>query len=187
MTTFYSDHYSADQGATGHFTTLVSPFKTVAVGKKHGRLRRSACYLTVPSGQDLADDDVIRFMDFKSSDRLVELLFSMDANWGATTTFNVGLYLKGSADDGAVVDEDLFGSAIDWSGAIARVDYFTEAGTLDNWDRGKTLWELAAIGAASYTEDPQTTFTLTAQCSQNISATAAAVEMLVEAYYVSGD
>ncbi len=110
----------------------------------------------------------------------------MDANWGATTTFHVGLYKKGDADDGAVIDVDLFGSTIDWSGAIARTDYFTEAGTLDNWDRGKTLWELAAIGAASYTSDPRETWTIAATTTQDIDATAGAVEMLVEALYVAG-
>jgi len=187
MTDFYSDHYSNDQGETGHFTTLLTTHKNVSPGKSHSRVRRKAAFLTVPSGQDLGDNDVLRLMDLKSSDRLIELFFSMDANWGATTTFNVGLYLKGDANDGAVVDEDLFGSVIDWAGEIARVDYFDNAGTLDDWDRGKTLWELAAIGAASYTVDPQTTFTVTAQTTQDISATAAAVEMLVEAYYVAGD
>ena len=187
MADFYSDHYSADQGDTGHFVTLISPSRIVPVGKKHARLRRTAAFLSVPSGQDLADNDVLRFMDLKSGNRLVELFFSMDGNWGATTTFNVGLHLKGAANAGAVVDEDLFGSAIDWSGAIARVDYFTEAATLDNWDRGKTLWELAAIGAGTDTVDPMAMYTITATCSQDISATSALVEMLVEAYYIAGD
>lgn len=187
MTDFYSNHYSAEVGETGHFTTLSTPVRFLSPGIKHSRVRRTAAYLTVPAAQDLDDDDVIRLLDLKSSDRLIELFFSMDANWGATTTFNVGLYKKGSANNGAVIDEDLFGSAIDWSGEIARVDYFDEAGTLDDWDRGKALWELAAIGAASYTSDPGEIWTVTAQTTQDISATAAAVEMLVEAYYVAGD
>jgi len=187
MTDYYSEHYSANVGSTGHFTTLLNTHKAVGVGKKHSRIRRSAAYLTVPSAQDLADDDVIRLLDLRSNDRLYSLLFSMDGNWGATTTFNVGLYLKGDYNNGAVVDEDLFGSAIDWSAAVTRVDYFKEAATLDDWDRGKQVWELAVIGAATDTVDPETIYTVAATCSQNIDATDAAVEFLCEAFYTSGD
>lgn len=188
MADFYSDHYSNDQGVTGHFVTLLTAHKNVAVGKSHSRVRRKACYISVPNAQDLADNDVIRLMDFKSSDRLTEIYASMDANWGATTTFNIGLYLKGADNAGAVVDEDLFAGQIDWSGTIARVDYFNGAnGSLDEWDRGKELWELAAIGAATDTVDPLTTYTLALTCSQDISAAAALVEMLIEVYYVAGD
>ncbi len=187
MADFYSNHYGPEVGATNHFTTLNAVQTLVSPGLKHSRLRRSAAQMTVPSGQDLADDDVIRLLDLKSSDRLIQLLFSMDANWGATTTFNVGLYLKGDLNAGAVVDEDLFGTAENWAGAIARVDSFKEAGTLDDWDRGKQMWELAAIGAGSDTVDPQVVYTVALTCSQNIDATAAAVEFLCEAYYLGGD
>lgn len=188
MTTFYSEHYSADVGDTGHFTTLLSVPKSVTVGKKHARMRRTAAHLTIPLSTDMGSGDIIRLLDMKSGDRLIELLFSMDANFGATTTFDVGLYLKGPANDGAVVDVDLFGSAIDWAGAIARVDYFKEAGTLDDWDRGKTLWELAAIGAGSDTVDPGTTYTIAATTTQDITVTAASpIEFLCEAYYIAGD
>lgn len=187
MADFYSDHYSAAQGETGHFTTLAAPQTLVSTGKKSSRVRSSFAQLTVPSGQDLGDNDVIRLLDLKSSDRLIELFFSMDLNWGATTTFNIGLYLKGDFNAGAVVDEDLFASALNWAGAITRDERFTEAGTLDDWDRGKTMWELAAIGAGSDTVDPQVVYTVAATCSQDISAAAAAVEFLCEAYYVAGD
>ncbi len=187
MTDFFSNHYGPEVGATNHFTTLASPETPVPVGLRHSRVRSSFAQLTVPNGQDLGDNDVIRLLDLKSSDRLIELFFSMDLNWGGTTTFNVGLYLKGGANTGSVVDEDLFGSAINWAGAITRVDYFKEATTLDDWDRGKQMWELAAIGAGSDTVDPHVTYTIAATCSQDISAAAAAVEFLCEAYYVSGD
>ena len=186
MTTYYSDHYSADQGATGHFTTRVTPSKIVGVGKKHARIRRTAAFYTIPASTDLADDDAVRFLDLKSSDRLVELYFSQDANQGATATYNFGLWLKGAADDGALVDEDLFGAGTDLAGAIARTDYFT-GGALDNWDRGKTLWELAAIGDGSDTVDPQTTYTIGMQATANITVVDDPVETLVEAYYIAGD
>ena len=188
MADFYSDHYSNDQGVTGHFLTLLTAHKSVSVGKSHSRVRRKACYISVPSGQDMADNDVIRLMDFKSSDRLTEIYASMDANWGSTADFNIGLYLKGADNAGAVVDEDLFAGQIDWAGTIARVDYFNGAnGSLDEWDRGKPLWELAAIGAGSDTVDPMVTYTLATTNSSNNNAAAALVEMLIEVYYVAGD
>ncbi len=187
MTTLYTDHYSANQGATGHATTLITPSKIVDIGKKHSRIRRSAAFLTVPDATDLVDDDIIRIMDLKSGDRLIELFVSSDADWHTIATFNIGLYLKGAANDGAAVDEDLFAFEHDWVNEIARVDVFDQATTLDDWDRGKTLWEQAAIGDGSDTVDPQTTYTIAATATANITVVNAAVEMLFEAYYVAGD
>ncbi len=187
MADFYSNWYGPDVGATNHFTTLNSPQTLVPTGLKSARVRSSFAQLTVPSGQDLADNDVIRLLDLKSSDRLIELIFSMDANWGATADFNVGLYLKGAANTGAVVDEDLFVAAADWSGAIATIDQYA-VGTLDDFDRGKQLWEAVnAVTASTYSADPHVMYTVAATCSSDNSATAAAVEFLCEAYYVAGD
>lgn len=189
MATYYSNHYGPEVGETNHFTTRNTIPKTVPTGFKHSRVRRSAAQLTVPAATDLGSGDVLRLLDLKSTDRLINLYFSMDANWGATTTFNVGLYAKGTNDDGAVIDADLFGSAIDWAGEINRVDYFTESTTLDDWDRGKALWELANIGlgATTYTSATHALWTVTAVTTQDISAVAAAVEFLCEAYYIAGD
>jgi len=188
MTTFYSDHFSPAIGVSGHFTTLAALPARISVGKKHARVRRTMCSMLIPSGQDLGDDDVIRLLDMQSGDRLIELYFSMDADFGATTTFNVGLYKKGNNNNGAVIDEDLFVSAVDWAGAIARTEYFKESATFTDMDRGKTLWELVTIGAAAtYTEDPREDWTLTLQTTQDISATAAAVSLMCEVWYVAGD
>ena len=187
MTTFYSEHFSAAVGQTGHFTTLSAPVPLVPVGIKHARNRRTAALMTVPSGQDLASGDIIRLLDLKSSDRLVKLYASMDANWGATTDFDIGLYLKGADNAGAVVDADLFAAAVDWSGEIARVDQFA-VGDLDDWDRGKQMWELVnAVTSSTYSVDPGVVFTVALTASSNNDAAADAVEMLIEAYYIAGD
>ncbi len=186
MTAYYSDHYTPDQGETGHFTTLPSRTKIIGVGKKHSRVRRSAAFYTIPASTDLADTEVVRFMDLKSGDRLVELLFSQDANQGSTATFSFGLHLKNASNDGAVLDVDLFGAGTDLAGAIARTDYFT-GGALDNWDRGKRLWELLAIGAGSDTVDPQLVYTFSMTATANITVVDDSVETLIEAYYVAGD
>lgn len=184
MTTFYSNHFGPAVGETGHFTTLTTGGRRTSAGERHGRSMHSHALMTVPSGQDLGNDDVIAAIGIKSSDRIGEVRFSMDANWGATTTFNIGLYKEAEGGGlGSVIDEDLFASAVDWAGAIARVDYFKEAGTLDDWDRWKQAWELAAIGAATYTVDPVENWIITLQTTQDITATAAAVELMGEVIY----
>ena len=186
-TTYYSDHYSGVVGATGHFTTLLTPQPMVQAGKKHARVRRTAALLTATSGVDLALGDIIRFCDIKSSTRITEVLFSMDANWGDAGDFNVGLYEKGLNNDGAVIDADLFAAAQDWKGTIARVDQFAK-GTLDDWDRGKQAWELVnAVTASTYASDPGELWTVAVTASSDNAVSAAAVEMLCEVFYTAGD
>ncbi len=187
MTDFYSEHYSALTGETGHFTTLTTGTVTVPVHDKHARLRRSAARFSVPNAQDLADNDVIRMMDFKSSDRIVEMFHSCDANWGTNSTFNIGLYQKNPLNAGVVIDENLFGNAYDISGEVLRVEIFDQATTLDDFDRGQPLWFLADIGGGSYSVDPHEIWTLAFTCSQDISAAAALSENLFEVYYIAGD
>jgi len=189
MSTYYSNHYSPAIGATGHFTTLRSPMTPIAVGLDHSRVRHISAQLVVPSGTDMDSGDIIRLFDISSNARILELPFSMDANWGATTTFHIGVYAKGSNNDGAVIDVDLFASTVDWSGAIARTDYFTESSTLDNWDRGKALWELVNIGlgASTYSASTSALWTVAATTTQDISAAAADVEFLAECFYVAND
>ncbi len=187
MTTFYSPHYGPDVGETNHFTTLSAPVPAVPVGIKHARVRHQSAQIIVPALTDLADGDIIRLFDLRSSDRLIELFFSMDANWGATATFDIGLYLKGANNAGAVVDANLFSTADDWQNAQARVDVLTD-GTLDDWDRGKQLWELVnAVTASTYAADPQVLFTVAVTATANITQVVGAVEFLCEATYVDGD
>ena len=187
MTTFYSEHFGPAVGETGHFTTLSAPVPLVPVGIKHARIRRTACAYIVPDATDMASGDIIRLFDLKSSARLIELFVSSDADWHTIATFDIGLYLKGSDNAGAVQDVDLFASAHDWVNEVARVDVFDESGTLDDWDRGKRLWELLAIGAGTDTTDPGVTYTVAATATANITVVNAAVEMLIEAFYVAGD
>ncbi len=187
MTDFYSEHFSALTGETGHFTTLTTGSLIVPVHDKHARVRRNAARFTVPNGQDLADNDVIRMFDMKSGDRIIEMYHSCDANWGTNSTFNIGLYEKNPLNAGVVIDEDLFATAYDISGEVNRVEIFDESTTLDDWDRGKQLWDLAQIGDDTNTSDPYEIWTLAFTCSQDISAAAAAGENLFEVYYIAGD
>ena len=184
MATFYSNHYGPEMGETGHFTTLKSPVDTVAAGLGHSRLRHKACQFIVPNGQDMALQDTIRLMDVSSTDRLVQLLFSCDGNFGTTAVANFGLALKGTNNDGALVEtagaNDLFGSAVVISSAIARVDVALD-GTAA-WDRCKPMWFFAGASA-----DTAVDYTIIMEWDTNPSPTDAATECLCELIYLSGD
>ena len=136
------------------------------------------------------DGDILVFALMKSSDLLEDIEFWCDGNPTAGT-FNIGIYQAVMANQGislTAIDDDLFASAQTAATAIAydaRVSVFDEAGTLDDvMDRGKTLWALAAIGAATYTEDPGTLFALCATDVQNFDA---AAEVGFRVKYVAGD
>lgn len=200
MTTFYSEHYSGRIGASGHFTTLLAPDPILRSGNSGegsigGRLRQKAARFLVPSGTDMGSGDIIRVLDLVSSACVWHVFVTLDADFGATTTFDIGWYKKGDANDGAVIDADLHASAVDWAGAIgpttsaaasAPVDYFCESGVLNQNDRGRPLWKLADIGAATYTQDPFETWTLAFTTTQDISAAAADVSVLCEVIYTGG-
>ena len=99
---------------------------------------------------------------------------------------DVGLYkhgLGGEAGTGAVIDVDLFGSAIDVNAGLARTDEFTEAGTLDDEDRWKHLWQIATVGAATYTTDPFEDWDIV--LVPTAALTTVVEEIVVEAVYKS--
>lgn len=174
MATLYSSVASA--GPLGQST----------LGPAHARTRTTlATYDGAPTTSDTL---VIGY--FKSSDRIIDIDNFTDGAASAGA-LNVGLHSVNFANGDTeltVVDADLFASALPVTLAIAydaANSIFDEAGTLDDvMDRGKTLWELAAVGAASYTEDPGLTFAITATPSTTVDA---ATEMGFEVTYVAGD
>jgi hypothetical protein len=145
MATYFSNALGAD--GTGD--------TTLEAGKRHlpgqfGKSKRVAAFVT----QDTANNDVLRMFTLPSSARIVRLWFAC-TDTGTTGTANVGLYLAGTAHDGAAVDADLFASLIDTAtAAVALTEVFSESTTLGLADRGKALWELANIGDATLTADP---------------------------------
>ena len=176
MATYFSDHYAEDFSTN---STVDKQYK-ISAGIGHARLRYKKALCTVMA----LTTDQIRFMTFKSSDRIVSILVS--ATGGSTAgALDVGLHLTGNNHDGAVIDKDLFGAALDTKGALARTESFIEAGTLTEADRAKPLWVVAAIGAASYTVDPGVQFDLSGVPST--SFTDAVEVMTVEVWYTAGD
>lgn len=189
MTQWYSDHFSHSEktgaGYNGNnVTTLPSPLPMIqSAGISHGRIRYKRASIT---GLPLVTTpDVLRFFSLKSSDRLLELYLSCDggSTAGAVST---GLHEAGSNHDGAVVDADLFDTAQSIASALNRQEAWA-GGALANFgvNRGSYLWQQAAVGAASYTEDPKILFDVT--CTVTTSFTVADSELVLEAYYTAGD
>lgn len=174
MATYYSDHFAT----SGADTTTRDATYRPPVGIGHGKMYYKVAHMSAFNPQTT---DTVRVMSFKSGDRLNALLISCDATPSAGAV-NIGLYLAGDAHDGAVIDADLFVSAQAITSALDQTDAFNESAVLANTDRGKTLWELAAIGAASYTADPMLVFDVVMVPSTNFDADSI---ITIEAYYTA--
>ena len=171
-----ANHYSTLFATEADQNTLVAN-KINPVGEAGGRLRYKRMYIN--TDQVFATDEVIRMGTFKSSDRIFELTISCP-DMGTTGDFDIGLYLTGTAHDGVVVDDNLFCDALDVNAAaLSRVEAFTEA-ALDDFDRGKMIWQL--LGLAS---DPGTFYDLTISAVEATTNTSA--EVLLECFYNAGD
>ena len=184
MSRAYSDHFDPT-GAVSALSGTTTFDKTlkVSAGIAHARERVKIAHATVGTA-GMTSGDELRLMRFKSTDRIIKLYY---ASAGASTTYaaNLGLYLPGTAGDGAVVDADLFGNALALASGAALTEAFAESTVLADEDRGKTLWELAAVGAATYTEDPKTDFDLV--LTSTATGTGAPEVLVVIAEYTSGD
>lgn len=179
MATYYSDHF-AD---TSDYSALVYPTKSVAVGICHARKRWSrASFVGLLT---TATTDIARMLTLRSSDRLIDLYLSTDAACAAGAV-DIGLYLRGGNHDGAVVDADLFASAVDvHTAAFAPTSILNEATTITTIGYGLPLWEQAALGAATYTSDPGVLFDIVISAETTMTTTA--TTLILEALYSAGD
>lgn len=183
MSTFYSDHYTVgtpnDAVTPNVGLAPDDPRIKVTPGHKHAAIRYSRASILMTSLANPAGTDFIRMMSLKSSDRILDL-FALGVG-NTSTAGNVGVYLAGDDNAGAVVDADLFASAFLFT-TVTRTDIFAESAVLADEDRGKQLWELALIGAGTDTEDPHVMYDI------GIDLTAAGTEdtIILECYYVAG-
>jgi hypothetical protein len=184
MTSYYSDLYTPMVGETGHAITKFPTPTLSPAGPGASRLYFANPRITIPASTIVASGEKLYVCTMKSGDRLRSLTLSQDANWGATTTFNVGLYKTGGNNDGAVIDADLFAAADDWKDALTREDILKQATTLIDLDRGKTLWQMVAKGGAvAYTADPKELWDIVCTATQLLDVVAGAVEMSWEVEY----
>jgi hypothetical protein len=160
MTVWYSDHLGAD-GVSD--IALQVPAPRLDPWKSHGRVRRKRAAF---EGLPLAGD-VVRLMSFSSSDHIWNLLVSSDGG-SAAGAADLGIYHAGNPSsrphlhNGAVVDADLFGSAIDLSVPLDMVDQWSESTVTSPLSRGLPLWQTvsASAGVADLSADPKVIYDL---------------------------
>jgi hypothetical protein len=185
MARFYSDHMNSN--ATPGVSALAGTAAFDAQrrsppGLGHSRVYSQIARMTVGTA---AIGDELRFLTMRSGDRLGHLYVS-SAGGSTALLVDIGLYKHGKGIDagvGAVIDADLFGSAVDVNAGLARTDEYTEAGTLDDENRWTTLWEVANVGDGSYTEDPFEDWDIV--LTPTAALTTAVEEIVVEAVYKS--
>ncbi|HEY4761338.1 MAG TPA: hypothetical protein VIH42_12215 [Thermoguttaceae bacterium] len=96
-----------------------------------------------------ADDDgsVYRMVRVPSNARITSILTGCDAIT-LGTSYHLGVY-QTAANGGAVVDADVFASAVDLSSALVFTEHMLEATATDIDKVEKRLWELLALAADS--------------------------------------
>jgi len=160
MATYYSDHFSSD----GISRTTRDPSKFPDVGLGASKTFNKIVHVTALA----LTTDVIRLCSLPSSARLIDLMIS-DGGEAAAGAYNVGLY-KSEGLGGAVIDADLFASALAKGGA--RVDALIEAGTITKMMRGDYLWKMADTGDGTFTKDPNEIWDICITPSTSFTTTA---------------
>lgn len=179
MATLFSDQFGASQ-ANSTWDSGFRPDSNIS----GGRLRYKRVSILIPvGGTGGTSADIWRLTTFKSSDRITNMFMSASATGGNGTT-DVGVYLAGTLHDGAVVDVDLFATAVALNPALVRTDKFTESGNLVSTNRGKPLWFLADLGSGTYSTDPKIQFDICATLTQ--TTTVGTSEVVFEFYYTAG-
>ena len=191
MPTIFSNHFNSSGTVQDGEGTLTEELgldvgKKVHAGIKHSRMRRS--HARVALGTVAGVSDEVRMLTLKSSDRLYSLLWTTDGA-GAAGLGDLGFYLSGEANDGAlpsVNSVDCFSStALVIDTTNTRVEAF-ELGDFDTENLGIQVWELINVSdAATYTVDPNVNFDITFTMTQAVTTTLTIVQL--EAFYTSGD
>jgi len=121
-----------------------------------GIVREVSNYLASVTAS-LSITSVIRLVEVPSNCRISSVkLFSGAQTAGA---FDIGLY-RTNADGGAVVDADLFGSAVSCASAVAGTDILLESGQTTIAEMHQPLWQWAGLSA-----DPKCMFDVAATCA----------------------
>ena len=172
--------------ATNYFSNLYAGLSTpstldmqkrASAGVSHGRLRYAVA--AFDPGEVVTISSTVRMKQFKSGDRIHSILIST-TDAGSAGDIDLGLFRSGAEHNGTEVDDNLFADALDVNGAaLSQVDIFDED-TLDDFDRGKTLWE--CNGDSS---DPMEDWDLTITVVE--AATDVAWELILEIFYTAGD
>jgi hypothetical protein len=101
----------------------------------------------VAAAVDQADNDILRHCRVPSNARISSMkLNAADAT--TTGAIDIGLYNSNVGDDGAVVDRDLFTSALDLTGGpMVDLEVAFESGEYTFAESEKPLWEVLGLSA----------------------------------------
>lgn len=174
MATYFSDQFAAAG------TETAAPDYSYTIPQAGGATRIDRRIARATTDGTTAADVFRMFGPLHSGVRLYDMLFQV-ASTPSAGDIDVGLHLSGVNHDGAVVDADLFEDGQLVTSGLSLAGVFTGA-SLTNLDRGKTLWELAALGAATYTSDPNVFFDITVTTATGW--TTASVEFLMVADFL---
>lgn len=148
-----------------------SPVTLTAAYIKGGRLREQVGTVETAAADDAAS--VYRCARVHSSERVSKIEVAHDAITNMTTA-DIGLY-DTAGNGGAVVDADLFGSAIDMSSASAGfVDRTYEATATNISKVEKRVWELLGLSA-----DPNKEYDIAVTATTNDPTAAGTLAMRV--------
>lgn len=120
---------------------------------------------------------IARMLRVRSDVRVIALRFGC-ADLGTSGTVDIGLH-RTEADGGAVVDADLFASAVDTDAAALKLtDVMNESGVVAVGNYGKTLWEQLGLSA-----DPMIDYDVT--ITRNSAQATGTVVLVAE--YIAGN
>jgi len=194
MATYYSDIFTGLGRTTagtpaGSGGATASNIKQTA-SNAHARTRTAVGHFRVDADEDLDDGDIIHMMMLKPTDRLLRLQLTCD-DFGTAGTLDIGTYTV-SQSNGALAftvdDEDLFASDLDVNAAaLTWSDVMHESTTVPIEYIGRPMWELANLGAGTWTAATATDNFAISVTGETASSTADDLDIILVATYISGD
>jgi hypothetical protein len=139
----WSDHFNATS-----FAAPATPQATRPVGYKppwgisNRHSKRAFGTAVVGSFDSTA---VMRMMTLRSIDRITRVWFT--ATGGTAIAGNIGLYLSGSQNDGAIVNGNIFAATLAMAGTVVNADVFASGTAANTRLRGLTVWEILGLTA----------------------------------------
>ncbi|MDH4185524.1 MAG: hypothetical protein OEV08_00885 [Nitrospira sp.] len=113
-------------------------------GRGEGAVEKCAYGYLASVTASLSITSIIRLVSVPSNAIVTDLRLSSAAQTAGA--FDIGVY-RTNADGGAVVDADLFGSAVSCASAVLNVDVLGESTQLTLAEQALPLWEAAGMSA----------------------------------------
>lgn len=181
MATYFSDHFSGvNEDTLEPDNSVLDLTKFPEPGSHRSRLRYKRAEIT----RDFKTGDYVRFMQFKSGDRIAALYGTHTAT--SDGQLNIGLYETGRDHDGPAVESDIFASSHVPTSAHNHEDLYGVGYPDADLYRGSTLWKIATLqGANTWTADPMEDWDIAMWFHTGLSLQE--ITIILEVYFTSGD